>query len=59
MWKEVLAAAIGVLGIGVLFNVRGKNLILSAVGGGIGWLVYKIYSLHMHKQLFRNMCAKV
>lgn len=43
MWKEVLAAAIGVLGIGVLFNVRGKNLILSAIGGGIGWLVYKIF----------------
>ncbi len=43
MWKEVLAASIGVLGIGVLFNVRGKNLILSAIGGGIGWLIYKIF----------------
>lgn len=43
MWKEVLAASIGVLGIGVLFNVRGKNLILSAIGGGIGWLMYKIF----------------
>lgn len=41
MWKEVLAAAIGVLGIGVLFNIRGKNLLLSAIGGGIGWFVYK------------------
>lgn len=43
MFKEVLAATIGVLGIGVLFNVRGRNLTLSAVGGGIGWLVYKIF----------------
>lgn len=43
MLKEVLAAAVGVLGIGVLFNVRGKNLFLSAIGGGIGWLVYKIF----------------
>ena len=43
MWKEVLAASIGVLGIGILFNVRGKNLILSAIGGGLGWLIYKIF----------------
>lgn len=42
MIVESFAAALGVLGIGVLFNVRGRNLIASCIGGGIGWLCYKI-----------------
>lgn len=43
MLKESLAAAFGVLGIGVLFNIRGKNLFFSCVGGGISWLFYKLF----------------
>ncbi|MBK5241614.1 threonine/serine exporter family protein [Clostridium sp.] len=28
------------LGFGVLFNIRGKNLIIAAIGGGLSWFTY-------------------
>lgn len=28
------------LGFGVLFNIRGKNLIIASLGGGLAWLTY-------------------
>ena len=30
------------LGFGVLFNIRGKNLIIASLGGGLAWLTYLI-----------------
>ena len=37
---SVLYAFISSLGFGILFNVRGKNLIIASIGGGVGWLFY-------------------
>ncbi len=28
------------LGFGIIFNIRGKNLIIASVGGGLGWFTY-------------------
>ncbi len=28
------------LGFGVLFNIRGKNLIIGSIGGGLSWFTY-------------------
>ncbi|MBU3154725.1 threonine/serine exporter family protein [Clostridium estertheticum] len=30
------------LGFGVLFNIRGKNLLIASLGGGLAWLTYLI-----------------
>lgn len=30
------------LGFGILFNIRGKNLIIASLGGGLAWLTYLI-----------------
>ena len=30
------------LGFGVLFNIRGRNLIFAGIGGGIAWFVYEL-----------------
>lgn len=37
-------ATMGSLGFCVLFNIRGKNLWFSSLGGGLGWFVYLILS---------------
>ena len=37
---QILTATIGSLGFGILFNVRGKRLIASALGGGVAWALY-------------------
>lgn len=42
MLKETLAALLGTLGFGIIFNIRGKNLIFASIGGGLSWLVYKL-----------------
>lgn len=42
MWKEVLIALISTFGFGIIFNIRGKNLIFASIGGGLAWLIYKI-----------------
>lgn len=36
-------ALLATLGFGVLFNIRGKNLISACFGGGIGWLFFLIF----------------
>jgi uncharacterized membrane protein YjjB (DUF3815 family) len=28
------------IGFGIIFNIRGKNLIIASLGGGLGWLTY-------------------
>jgi uncharacterized membrane protein YjjB (DUF3815 family) len=28
------------LGFGILFNIRGKNLIIASIGGALGWFTY-------------------
>ena len=37
---QTVTAAIGTAGFAVLFNVRGKKLVLLTLGGAIGWVVY-------------------
>lgn len=42
MYSTVFWAFICSLGFGFLFNVRDKNLIFAAIGGGIGWFFYTL-----------------
>lgn len=42
MFLETLYAVLASLGFGIIFNIRGKNLIFTSVGGGLGWLAYAI-----------------
>ena len=39
---RVLAAALGTLGFGVLFNIRGKKLLVGALGGMFAWLLFEL-----------------
>ena len=43
MFLETLAAIIGSLGFGIIFNIKGKNLIFASLGGGVSWLSYLIF----------------
>ena len=39
-WIEIIAAALGTLGFGVLFNIRGKKLLVATLGGFLAWMVF-------------------
>lgn len=39
---EVIAAFFVAYGFGILFNIKGKYLLLSGIAGSIGWFAYKL-----------------
>nr|UWI50636.1 threonine/serine exporter family protein [Clostridioides difficile] len=53
LFVEVVAAFFTALSFGVLFNMKGKNLIISGVGGSIAWFSYK-FCLNMGVSV--NLC---
>jgi uncharacterized membrane protein YjjB (DUF3815 family) len=41
-WSQSFAAAVGCIGFAILFNIHGKGVFLSALGGLFTWMVYLI-----------------
>ena len=39
-WIQILAGALGTLGFGVLFNIRGRKLLFATLGGFVSWGVF-------------------
>ncbi|MGL5245763.1 MAG: threonine/serine exporter family protein [Sarcina sp.] len=39
--KEIIASFLATIGFGIIFNIKGKNLIFAGFGGVLGWIVYK------------------
>ena len=37
MVKQIIVSFIASLGFGVIFNIKGRNLIFAALGGGLSW----------------------
>ncbi|OPJ63594.1 threonine/serine exporter family protein [Clostridium oryzae] len=55
MILKVIYAMLATLFFCVLFNIRGKNLIYTSIGGGIGWFVYlfmQSFSLSITMSMF-------
>lgn len=41
---QTFISFIASLGFGIIFNIRGKNLLFAALGGGLSWLCYLFFS---------------
>ena len=39
---QVIMALLGSIGFGILFNLRGRRLMLAGLGGMLGWIIYLI-----------------
>ncbi len=39
---ETILAFIATFGFGIIFNIKGRNLIFASIGGGLSWLIYKL-----------------
>ncbi|HFL3244453.1 TPA: threonine/serine exporter family protein, partial [Clostridioides difficile] len=53
LFIEVIAAFFTALSFGVLFNMKGKNLILAGIGGSIAWFSYKFL---LNMGVTENLC---
>ena len=42
MILEVLSAFVAAFAFGIVFNIKGENLIFAAICGALGWFVYKL-----------------
>lgn len=43
MFIQTILAIIASLGFGIIFNIKGRNLIFASLGGGLSWLCYLIF----------------
>lgn len=41
---QILSGTVGVLGFSVLFNIRGKRMAMTVLGGFLSWLLFVIFS---------------
>ena len=47
---QVLAGFVGSVGFGVLFNVRGKKLLMASLGGLVSWGLFLILSVFINNE---------
>ena len=59
MLIEVLASFFGTLGFGYLFNIRGKKLLLSAVGGMAAWALFLALGFWIENEVLRYFLVSV
>lgn len=58
-WITCLYAALGVIFFGIVFNIRGKKLLFSALGGALSWASYLITYQVFETDLFGYFFAAV
>lgn len=56
---SIFYAFISSLGFGILFNVRGKNLIIASIGGGFGWLFYTLTFNSLQSEIVALFVASI
>ena len=43
--SQVITGCLGAIGFGILFNIRGKKLLFTAIGGFISWLIFLLLGI--------------
>jgi len=54
---QIIMAFLGSLGFAVLYNIRGKKLIFSAIGGLLSWVVYVVASNYGFNEITKYFFA--
>lgn len=52
-------AFVACIGFSVLFNIHGLGILICAVGGGLGWLVFLVTVPMFHSDLLQSFAAAV
>ena len=56
---QVLAALIGTLAFGLIFNIRGKKLLVGALGGMLAWALFLLLGLWIPSEVARYFLVSV
>lgn len=57
--RQCIWAWFGALGFGIIFNVRGRNLFLSALGGLISWIIFIVVGLVIREGIVQYFIAAI
>ncbi|QAT40264.1 threonine/serine exporter family protein [Clostridium sp. JN-9] len=57
MVLNFIYASIATLAFGIIFNIRGKNLVFASLGGGISWAVYLLSLKFFSSMIFAYFLA--
>ena len=56
---SVLAAGIGTFGFGILYNIRGKKLIVGAIGGLLSWALFLGLGFFIQDEALRYLIVSI
>jgi len=59
MIQQILVSIIASLGFGIIFNIKGKNLIFAALGGGLSWFCYLFFSKQGMSEPLSFFCSSI
>lgn len=59
MLQQVIVSFIASLGFGMVFNIRGKNLIFAALGGGLSWFCYLFFKNQGMSDVLCFFCSSI
>lgn len=56
---QVVTGCIGTVGFGILFNIRGKKLILASLGGFLSWALFLLLGFGISSEVIRYFLVSV
>ncbi len=56
---SIFCSFCGSLGFAIIFNIKGKDLIYSAIGGAIGWMIFQLMASFGIDEVIRYFIASV
>ncbi|HCW53774.1 MAG TPA: hypothetical protein DG753_08570 [Clostridium sp.] len=59
MILQVIVSFIASLGFGIVFDIKGKNLIFAALGGGLSWFCYLFFSKQGMSDVLSFFCSSI
>ncbi|NME84375.1 threonine/serine exporter family protein [Clostridium sp. SM-530-WT-3G] len=59
MLLQVIVSFIASLGFGIIFNIKGKNLIFAALGGGLSWFCSLFFSKQGMSDALSFFCSSI
>lgn len=56
---QFIFAFLGSFGFAIIFNIKGKNMFFSALGGGLGWLIFTAIAPVISNDIIRYFIASL
>lgn len=56
---QIIASFVGTFGFGILFNIRGKKLIVSSLGGAFAWFCFLVFNALLGREILCYLLVSV